>query len=77
MHQIYVWRYVNPFKPQFLLDSSIFEFGHIHVAKRVSVVNQEPNDNSVDIYETADYEPSYLDLHGLQKRISWYALLEG
>ena len=41
------------------------------------MVNQKQNRNSVNPDETAHYELSHLDLHCLQKYLSWYAGLKG
>ena len=54
------------------MDSSIYEFGHIHCCKRgfQSKINDKMA-NSVDPNETARYQPSYLDLHCLQRYLNW------
>ena len=72
-----VKRRLNPFNPEFQkwtlpsqhLDTSI-------AAKRVSITNQEQNSKS-DPDETSFYELSHLDLHCLQKCLSWSTGLKG
>ena len=39
------------------------------------VLNQKQKVNSVELDETARYEPSHLDLHCLYKYLFWYAWL--
>ena len=45
--------------------------------KRVIVVHQEQNANSVDHEETDHYEPSHLDIAYWQKYLSWSTWLKG
>ena len=60
------------------MDSSMFEFGHIHCCKYVfqtKIKNRMAN--SVDPDEMACYKPSYLDLLCLQRYMLWFAGLKG
>ena len=60
----------NPFIPEFLVDSSILEFGTVHYCIMGFSVNSKTMANSVDPNETAYYELSHLDLHCLHSYVS-------
>ena len=53
------------------LDSSLFKWTELLLHIGVSVKNQMQNTGNVDPDETIRYEPSLLDLHCLQKYLSW------
>ena len=54
------------------MDSSVFEFGQTLSCKKElqSKINTRLA-NSVDLDETACYDPFHMDLHWLQKYLYW------
>ena len=59
------------------MDSSITESGQNHCSKQDSVKNHNSIANSVNPDETAQYEPSHLDLSCLGRYLYWTAGLKG
>ena len=53
------------------MDSSFFEFGHIHCCKWGVIQVKTRTANRVDPDEMAHYKPFHQDLHCLQKYMFW------
>ena len=58
------------------MDSSMFEFRHVHYCKLGVCQKSRTVANGEDPDEMAHHEPSHLDLHCLQRYLFWPASLK-